>query len=445
METLASEIVSTKLQQIAEVARKHPEMVLRTLAHHIDLDFLKHAYRLTRKSGATGVDGETAEEYAAELDARLSSLLERFKAGTYRAPPVRRGYIPKDNGETRLIGIPTFEDKILQRAVTMVLEAVYEQSFLDCSYGFRPHRSAHQALEAIWRGLMRMGGGWVIEVDIKSYFDTIDHAQLRMILGLRVNDGVICRAIGKWLNAGVMEDGELRRFESGTPQGGVISPILSNIYLHEVLDAWFERDVKPRLQGQSELVRFADDFVVLVQREEDARRLLEVLPKRFAKYGLRLHPDKTRLVRFTRPRKNRDDGDDVAGPQSFDFLGFTHYWGRSRKGAEIVKRRTAKRRLARAVQRIWQWCKLHRHDEVSEQQAQLNSKLRGHYQYYGITGNFEALAQFVYLVRRGWRYWLDRRSQRARMKWARFNELLRKHPLAPPRIAHSALSASAKP
>lgn len=442
METQDSADVSTKLRRIAEVAKAHPNEALKTLSHHIDLGWMREAYGRTRKDGAVGVDEETAKEFAANLDGRLAALLERFRAGTYFAPPVRRVHIPKEGG-TRPIGIPTFEDKVLQRAVTMVLDAVYEEWFLDCSYGFRPRRSAHQALEALWKASMMVGGGWIVEVDIKSYFDTIDRAELGAILDQRVKDGVIRRAIGKWLNAGVLEDGALRRFAFGTPQGGVISPMLANIYLHEVLDTWFEREVKPRLNGSATLIRFADDFVVVLSSEEDARRLMAVLPKRFEKYGLKLHPEKTRLVRFKSPASKRNEDDD--DPGSFDFLGFTHYWGKSRKGSWVIKRKTSKRRFARAVKRIWQWCRAHRHDEVVKQQRQLNRKLMGHYGYYGITGNSEALSCFAYRVRRTWRYWLDRRSQRGRMKWDRFNELLRRHPLEPPRIMHSVCAAGAKP
>jgi group II intron reverse transcriptase/maturase len=329
------EDISTRLQHIAELARKGRDWVLTTLAHHIDVDLLREAFRRTRKDGASGVDGQTAEEYVANLEENLQSLESRFKSGTYCAPPVRRTYIPKADGKkTRPIGIPTFEDKVLQRALTMVLESVYEQDFLDCSYGFRPGRSSHQALEALWKGLMNMGGGWVLEVDIKGFFDSLDHKHLRDFLDQRVRDGVIRRAIGKWLNAGVLEEGSLRYPETGSPQGGVISPLLANIYLHEVLDKWFERDVKPRLRGRAFIIRYADDFVIVFPLEEDARRVLEVLPKRFGKYGLELHPEKTRLIPFRRPVQKpgtRDDIDKTA-PGSFDLLGFTHFWGTSRKG-----------------------------------------------------------------------------------------------------------------
>jgi len=328
MGTQGSTTISTKLERIAKLAREAPGMAFTTLAHHIDIDWLREAYRRTRKDGAPGVDRMTAGEYEANLEENLRSLLERAKSGTYRAPPVRRVHIPKGSGgsETRPIGIPTFEDKILQRAVSMVLEAVYEQDFLDCSYGFRPGRSAHQALEAIRNQAMSMRGTWVLEVDVCKFFDNLDHEHLRAIVRQRVLDGVLLRLIGKWLNAGVLEEGSIMYPESGSPQGGVVSPIMANIYLHEVLDVWFEKIVKPRLSGEAHLVRYADDSVLLFANEMDARKVMDVLPKRFGKYGLTLHPEKTRLVKFRRPRKSPRDGR-TRGPKplTFDLLGFTHY------------------------------------------------------------------------------------------------------------------------
>jgi len=259
-ETPSSESISLKLERIAELAKKAPGMAFTTLAHHMDIDWMREAYKRTRKDGATGIDGQTAEQYAANLEDNLQSLLNRAKSGSYVAPPVRRVHIPKGEGsETRPIGIPTFEDKVLQRAVVMLLEAVYEQDFLDCSYGFRRGRSAHQALEALQNRSAAMGGGWLLEVDIRKFFDTLEHRHLREILGQRVRDGVLLRLIGKWLNAGVLENGAVTYPESGSPQGGVVSPMMANIYLHEVLDTWVEREVKPRLKGQVFLYRYADD------------------------------------------------------------------------------------------------------------------------------------------------------------------------------------------
>jgi RNA-directed DNA polymerase len=436
--------VSTKLQRIAELARRSPGMVLTTLAHHIDVNFLREAYRRTRKDGAPGVDRQTAEEYAQNLEANLQALLDRFKSGTYRAPPVKRVHIPKGDGsKTRPIGIPTFEDKVLQRAAAMVLEAIYEQEFLDCSYGFRPNRSAHQALQRLWETLTKMKGGWVLEVDIKGFFDSLDHGCLRGFLDQRVRDGVLRRAIDKWLKAGVLEGGVLTHPDTGTPQGGVVSPLLANVYLHEVLDKWFETQVRPRLSGRAVLIRYADDFVIAFSCEADARRVLDVLPKRFGKYGLTLHPEKTRLMPFHRP-SSLDGGKRGARPGTFDLLGFTHYWGRSYRGYMVVKRQTARSRLRRALTRVALWCRTNLHMSIAEQQRSLNLRLRGHYGYYGITGNYRALGRFKEEVQAIWRKWLNRRSQRARVTWDRFHEILQRYPLTPPRVVQSVYRA-AKP
>jgi group II intron reverse transcriptase/maturase len=431
-ETQGSLDISTKLERIAKVARDNRGVSLTTLAHHIDVNWLHEAYRRTRKDGALGVDGQSAEQYAEQLEGNLQSLLERAKSGQYFAPPVRRVHIPKGDGTKRPLGIPTFEDKVLQRAVAMVLGAVYEQEFHDFSYGFRPGRSAHQALQAVQNTAVRMAGGWIVEVDIRKFFDTVDHAHLREILHQRIRDGVLLRLIGKWLHAGVLEGQNLSYSDEGTPQGGVISPLLANIYLHEVLDEWFVRDVKPVLEGQAALIRYADDFVVIFARKHDAERFLDVLPKRFGKYGLTLHPDKTRMVPFRRPDRVDDDED---GPGSFNLLGFTHYWAKSRKGHWVVKQKTAKDRFSRALLRIREWCRWHRHDPVATQHSTLVKKLNGHYAYYGITSNFEAIAKLLHEVKIAWRKALERRSQQ-RLTWQTMYRLMERYPLPKPRIVH---------
>jgi len=433
------DLVSTRQQRIAELAKQSPQMGFTSLNHHIDLTWLHEAFRRTRRDGAPGVDGQTARDYEADLRGSLQSLLDRAKSGIYRAPPVRRVHIPKGTGtETRPIGIPTLEDKVLQRSVVMVLEAIYEQDFLDCSYGFRPGRSAHQALEALWQNLMPIGGGWILDVDIRKFFDTLDHAHLRELLAQRVQDGVLLRLIGKWLNAGVLEDGEISYPEEGTPQGGVISPLLANVYLHYVLDVWFEQEVKPRLRGRAFLIRYADDFVMGFACAEDARRVLEVLPKRFGKYGLTIHPDKTRLVPFESPGRSRREAQEPADrPGTFDFLGFTHRWGTSRKGNAVVVRQTSTSRFSRAVKKIAEWCRKHRHRPIAEQHATLSQKLRGHDGYYGITGNSRALSNLRYVVTRLWRKWLSRRSWAGGLSWDRFKRLGECFALPPPRVVHS--------
>ena len=431
--------VSTKQQRIATLAKQSPDMAFTSLAYMMDLDWLFEAYQQTRNNGAAGIDGVTAADYEQDLEGNLQRLLERAKSGSYRAPPVRRVYIPKGTStdEVRPIGIPTLEDKILQRAVVMLLDPIYEQDFLDCSYGFRRQRSAHQALESLWKQTMDLEGGWILEVDIRKFFDHLDHKHLRELLQHRVNDGVLKKLINKWLKAGVMEDGNVSYPDSGSPQGGVISPLLSNVFLHYVLDVWFEEVVKPRLEGDAFLIRFADDFAIGFRFEADARRVMEVLPKRFAKYGLTTHPEKTRLVRFERPSAMADDMDSDSGqgpPDTFDLLGFTHYWGKSRKGMWVVKRKTSSIRFTRAISKVAQWCRLNRHLPVSEQQLKLRQKLHGHYAYFGIRGNYAALTRFKFEVHRRWHKWLNRRNRQRELTWDKFNSLLKRYPLPPPRI-----------
>jgi len=439
----SEEQVSTKQRQIAQNARIHPEVGFTSLAYHIDLRWLHEAFQRTRKDAALGVDGQSAEDYAKDLGANLRSLLERAKSGTYFAPPVRRVHIPKGTGgETRPIGIPSFEDKVLQRAVQMVLEPLYEQDFLGCSYGFRPGRSAHDALDALWKGLTQMGGGWIIDLDIRKFFDTLDFECLRDILKKRVCDGVLLRLIGKWLNAGVLERGEVSYPRQGTPQGGVISPMLSNIYLHEVLDRWFEAEVTPRLKGRAFQIRYADDAVLVFESKEDAQRVMDVLPKRFGKYGLAIHPEKTRLIYFGKPAEHDQGTSNPPRWQKFDFLGFTHYWGRSRKGKRVIKRKTQGSRFTRALKKVAEWCRRNRHAPLGEQQRALTQKLQGHYAYYGITGNIRCLNSFCYEVRKVWHKWLSRRSRGQPMTWERFNSLLQRHPLPLPRIVHSCYAAN---
>lgn len=431
----ARSAVLTKQERIAYRARNNPREIFTSLSHNLTREWLETAYHRTRKDGAVGIDGVTSEDYAKSLNENLERLSERARNGRYQAPPVRRGYVPKPGkAEARPIGMPGFEDKILQRGVTMILEPIYEQDFLDCSYGFRPGKSAHQALETLWQSIQRVGGCWLLEVDVRKFFDTLDHRCLREILDRRVRDGVIRRLISKWLAAGVWEDGQVSYPEQGTPQGGCISPMLSNIYLHTVLDEWFDRQIMPLLEGKAFLVRFADDFVIGFSSERDARRVMAVLPKRFGKYGLTIHSEKTRLIEFRPPGKCAD-----GNPGAFDFLGFTHHWGKSRNGWDVVKRKTAKDRVARTVRTIGQWCRKHRHDPMTEQHCKLNRKLVGHYAYFGITGNMRTLNRVYEQISNLWCKWLRRRTRGNRgMTWEKFQVLTSTcFRLAKPRIVHS--------
>lgn len=410
-------------------------MAFTSLNHHLDYEWLYYAYTQTRKDGAVGVDGQTAKDYAVNLEENLQSLENRIKSGNYRAPPVRRHYIAKSDGGQRGLGIPSFEDKVAQRAIAMLLEPIYEQDFKDCSYGFRPGRSAHQALQAVRRGIMHQGGRWVLDVDIRKYFDSIPHAELRSVLAKRVTDGVVRRMIDKWLKAGVLEQGQVSYPEAGAPQGGVLSPILSNIYLHYVLDGWFAEQVRPRLRGPSTLIRYCDDFVILCAYKDDAERVHTALGKRLNKFGLQLHPDKTQLIDFRHRPRDRNREDDKHRTARFNFLGFVHIWGQSRKGNTVMWQLTAKDRLARALKAINEQCRTMRHWSVREQHQRLSRMLKGHYAYFGITGNIQRLGRLTHEVTRTWRKWLMRRS-RQYMTWATFRQILAVFPLPRPRIIH---------
>jgi group II intron reverse transcriptase/maturase len=408
--------------------------VLTSLHHLIDLDWMAEAYRLTRKDAAPGIDGVTATDYEANLEANLLDLLGRIKSGRYIAPPVRRHLIPKADGSHRPLGIPTLEDKVAQRVILLLLEPIYEVEFLPSSYGFRPGRSAHDALRALRTGFMEQGLRWVVDVDIARYFDTIDHAHLRGFLDQRVTDGVVRRMIDKWLKAGVLDKGVLRRTTGGTPQGGVISPLLSNIYLHYVLDRWFETVVRPRLKGRCQLVRYADDAVIAFEDHLSGKRLLDVLGKRLSRYGLTLHPTKTRFVdfRFRRPHGRHP----ATVGTTFDFLGFTHVWAQSRRGKNVVRQTTAKDRYARALASVTEWCRHNLHRPFREQHARLSQVIRGHCAYYGITGNGRRIRWYHHQVVRIWRKWLTRRGRRSSLPWPRFRAMLARYPLPAASIIH---------
>jgi RNA-directed DNA polymerase len=432
--TLRPTNLSTKQQWIANMARTNRDRAFSSLHHVIDMEWMQEAYRQTRKDGATGIDGVTAETYEAQLEVNLQDLLTRIKSGRYVAPPVRRVYIPKADGSRRPLGIPTFEDKVAQRAIAMLLEPIYEQDFLTCSYGFRPGRSAHDALHALRTAFMVQGLRWVLDVDIVKYFDSISHGNLRSFLDRRVTDGVIRRMIDKWLKAGVLEDGTTSRSTEGTPQGGVISPLLANIYLHYVIDEWFETVARPRLKGQCILVRYADDAVLAFEDHLAAKRALAVLAKRLGRYGLTLHPVKTRFVdfRFKRPGGVRHP---VTDGTTFNFLGFTHVWGTSRNGKNVVRQVTAKDRYARALAAVSQWCRDNRGLSIAAQHAHLSKMARGHFAYYGITGNGRRIRWYLHQMERIWKKWLSRRGG-GNFLWTRLRAFLGRQPLPKARIIH---------
>lgn len=423
--------MSPSLLKVAERAQREPGGQFHSIAHHLDEDALERAYHRLKTNAAVGVDGITKDRYGESLAENLRDLHERMTAGRYRHQPIRRVHIPKGRNKTRPIGISTTEDKIVQGALRELLEAVYEQDFLDCSYGFRPRRSAHDAIRALDRAINRDEGNWVLEADIRSFFDSIDRPRLEEMLRERVPDGAIERLVGKCIRAGVLDGETYSEPDEGTAQGSILSPLLGNIYLHHVLDLWFTREVRPRLKGRASLIRYADDFVITFQRREDAERVMRVLGKRLTKYGLTLSEEKTRLIRFERPPRDQSNG---KGPGTFDFLGFTWYWTRARKGGWRLACKTRRARLARAITAVYDWCRRHRHQPIPAQHAALVRRMRGHMNYFGVNGNIRALETLVHHCQRAWYKWLCRRSNKTRLTWERFNAMLTAYPLPPPRV-----------
>jgi RNA-directed DNA polymerase len=428
----------TKEQQIAERARKYKDDALHNLHHFIDQEELKEAYEGSKKKGASGVDGVTWYSYGENLEPKLATLLAKFREGSYRAPNIRRVYIPKDNkGAKRPLGIPTIEDKILQRAVSNVLTSIYEQEFNNCSYGFREGRSQHQAIDHLFKEVSYGKMRYIIDADIQNFFGEIDHGILRSFLDHRIKDGVIRKMIDKWLKAGIMESGQVSYPREGTPQGGVISPLLSNIYLHNVLDIWFSETIQPLLKGQSTIVRYADDFVLGFTTLEDAKRVLSVLYKRFAKFGLKLHPEKTKLVDLQ--TNNKDES------SSFDFLGFTHYMGKSRKGYMVLKRKTSRKKFTQSLIKIGEWIKHNRHEKLVDLIAVLNVKLKGYYNYYGVTFNSRSIMNYYHEVTRLLIKWLRRRGGKHK-SWEYYQKLIHDWiPIELPKIYHSFIKRNLKP
>src|SRR3984893_4265372 len=435
-DTPRSSPMSTELSRLSELAKADKTTRFLSIAHLLTPAALMAAFEGLRKDARAGVDEVTYREYEQDVWRNIPTLHHRLVSHQYRAQPLRRVYIPKENGKERPISIPALEDKIVQKATVTVLNAIYEPDFLPCSYGFRPGRSPHDALDAIGRTICRGPIAYVLEADIQGYFDAIVREQLMAFVERRIGDSSILRLIRKWIHVGVIEDGRLLVTETGTGQGQVISPLLANIYLHYVLDEWFEHKVKPRFRGQAAEIRYADDFILCFQYREDAERVLAVLTKRFAKYGLTLHPEKTRLLEFGREAVEHAKRQSKK-PGTFDFLGLTHICVRSRRGKFTVHVRTMRKRLRRGLKAVAQWCQEHMHDPVDAQQKTLNAKLRGHYQYYGRPTNYRGICKFYRKVRYIWRTWLSRRTRGAKMTWVKYEGLLRQLPLSPPRIMHS--------
>ena len=426
-----------KLSLISGHARREPDFQFTSLAHLLNVEYLRDCYESLNRNRAVGIDNVSWEEYGRELDENLELLVSRLKRKKYKPIPARRVYIPKSKTEKRPLGISALENKIVERGITWILESIYEQDFLNCSYGFRPKRGCHQALKELNDLIMFKPVNHIVEADIKGFFDNVSHEKLLDFIRIRVKDTTLLNLIKKFLKAGYVDEGLLVRSDMGTPQGSILSPMLANIFLHYVLDTWFEKTVKSHVRGYCEIVRYADDFVCLVRYADDARRIERGLKNRFNKYDLEIHPAKSRKIRFGRyERENAKKQNRRAN--TFDFLGFTHYSDRSRKGNFKVGRKISRKKYTAKYRAMNAWLKKIRNQvKTKEWWKTLKAKLRGHYQYYGVSENYYGIARFYKAVIRLVRKWMNRRSQKRKMNWDRFTKYLEHYPLPKPKIMHS--------
>jgi len=435
-------ITLSKLALISERAQKEPEFQFTSIAHLLNEEFLRECYYSLGRDRASGIDGVSWEEYGEHLEENLKGLVARMKAKRYKPKPARRVYIPKNEHERRPLGLPALEDKIVQKGIVRILEAIYEADFLDCSYGFRPKRGCHMAINAVDKTIMTKPINHVVEADIKGYFDNVSHEWMMKFLEVRIKDPSMLLLIRRFLKAGYCEANRIVETAQGTPQGGNLSPMLSNIFLHYVLDLWFEKKVKSQIKGACYLVRYADDYICMVQSADDARRIEQALHERFAKFGLELHQKKTRTISFGRyERENAKRQGRRAN--TFDFFGFTHFCDTSRKGKFIVGRKTSRKKFRKKCEEMNLWLKGVRNlTKTKEWWPILQAKLRGHYQYYGISGNMRSLKKYYSRILYMTLKWLNRRSQRKSFDWEGFNEYLKRYPLPKPRIVHNMYTLS---
>jgi group II intron reverse transcriptase/maturase len=426
----------TKLSLISGHARRDRDFKFTSLAHLLDVEYLRDCYRSLNRNRAVGIDNISWEEYGTDLDSNLVKLVSRLKRKKYKPLPARRVYIPKNERETRPLGISALENKIVERGVTWILESIYEQDFLNCSYGFRPERNCHQALKQLNDLIMFQPVNHVVEADIKGFFDNVDHDKLMEFIRIRITDTALLNLIGKFLKAGYIDNGQLVKSDKGTPQGSILSPMLANIFLHYVLDEWFETTVKNHVRGFCELVRYADDFVCVVRYADDAERIEQALKNRFSKYGLEIHPTKSRKITFGRFEKENSRKQNRR-PNTFDFLGFTHYCDTSRKGNFKLGRKTSRKKFSAKCREMNDWLRSIRNQVKTKNWWKiLAAKLRGHFQYYGVSENYVSIARFYKLTIIMVHKWLNRRSQKRKMSWAKFTEYLGHYPLPKPRIVH---------
>jgi group II intron reverse transcriptase/maturase len=432
----------TKLALISQRARREPKCQFTSLAHLLDEGFLKECYFGLGRDRACGIDGVSWKEYGEHLGENLRDLVARMKAKRYKPQPAKRVYIPKDEQSVRPLGLPSLEDKIVQKGIARILGSIYEADFLDCSYGFRPNRDCHQAINAVDKTILSKPVSYVIEADIKGFFDNVSHTWMMEFLQVRIKDPSFLLVIRRFLQAGYIDAGMVVESEQGTPQGGNLSPMLSNIFLHYVLDLWFEKRIKLQTRGECYLVRYADDYICMVRYADDARNIKQAMQERFAKFGLELHPDKTKVISFgrfereTAMKQNRK-------ANTFDFLGFTHYCGKSRQGKFIVGRKTSRKKFRKKCREMNEWLKkIRNYKKVKDWWPTLIAKLRGHYQYYGVSGNMRSLRRFYWVTLRLTLKWLNRRSQRRSFSWAGFAEYLKHYPLPQPRITRNLYTLS---
>ncbi|MCP4601555.1 MAG: group II intron reverse transcriptase/maturase [Proteobacteria bacterium] len=419
--------MQTSLQGIAKKAQEQKDHRFGNLYEMLNEEYLLDCWQYIRKDAACGVDRVSAKEYEENLEENIRNLVERLKRKSYRAKLVRRQYIPKGEGKKRPLGIPATEDKLLQLAVKRILEAIYEQDFLRCSYGYRPNVGPLNAVDKLTVNLQFGRYNYIVEADIRAFFDNMDHEWIVRMLEERIDDRALIRLIKKWLKAGVLDtDGQVIHPVTGTPQGGIVSPVLSNIYLHYALDLWFHKVIKKQCGGEACLIRFADDFVSAFQYQEDAERFYKMLGERLGKFKLEMSEEKTRIIPFPRHRPS--------GKYRFDFLGFEFYWGKDRSGKPHLKRRTSRKKLRSSIKRFTEWCKENRNLETRVLFRRLNAKLRGYYNYYGVFGNYDGLQQFFIQVKRILFKWLNRRSQRRSYNWDGFKQLLKHYKVEQPRI-----------
>jgi len=425
-----------KLSLISGHARRDQTFKFTSLAHLLDVEYFRDCYQSLNRNRAVGIDNISWQEYGADLDKNLERLVSRLKRKKYKPIPARRVYIPKNDKETRPLGIPALENKIVERGITWILESIYEQDFLDCSYGFRPERNCHQALKQLHDLITFQPVNHIVEADIKGFFDNVDHDKLMDFIRIRIADTALLNLIDRFLKAGYIDDGQLVTSDKGTPQGSILSPMLANIFLHYVLDEWFETTVKNQVRGFCELVRYADDFICVVRYADDAKRIEQALKNRFNKYGLEIHPTKSRKITFGRfERENA--GKQNRRPNTFDFLGFTHYCDTSRKGNFKLERKTSRKKFSAKCVEMNNWLRSIRNQvKTKDWWKILAAKLRGHFRYYGVSGNYVSIARFYTLTIKMARKWLNRRSQKRKMSWAKFTEYLAHYPLPQPRIVH---------